>query len=311
MVSCAFVIRGTLGAKPAERKRGSSFLRAFRLSFRPMIPSPTIVRSKKRKRTVALHVEADGTLTVMAPMRTSLSWINAFIAQKTAWIARRQKAQAEKRQCPPLVLQDGCLIPFLGQELRVVVQTEPPLKRHRETLQGRGDPQRDQSPDNESSLLNMDCRAPQTGLAMTAIEGTPPAFPVTVPEGLSSQDLHAEIKTELTLWYKRQARHVFQQRAAAWAERMGVSPARLIVTAPKRRWGSCSAKDEIRLNWRLIMLPDELLDYVIVHELCHIPHKNHGKRFWKMVGDFIPQVSEKRQAIRKYDKSPFFLLFAE
>jgi len=298
----------------------------------------TIVRSPKRKRTVALHVEADGTLTVTAPLRTSLGWINAFIREKAGWIARRQKAQAEKRARPVLRLCDGCMVPYLGQELRITIQDRDNKKmasghkthrlRHCEgasaplAIQHTNDPHSPQWIERE-----LDCRAPKAGLAITIMDGyahngsltaeasdeetnPTPCIPVSLPANLPADLVHDELKTELVLWYKKQARHIFAERMAYWATQLKVSPSRLIITNPRRRWGSCNAKNEIRLNWRLIMATPEVLDYVIVHELCHIPHKNHGKRFWRLVGTFIPQVSEKRQVLRNWEKSPFSLLFA-
>lgn len=230
--------------------------------------APTIIRSKKRRRSVALRVEADGSLTVRAPMRVSLAWINAFVAAKAKWISRRQKAQATKRQQALPVLADGCLVPYLGQEAQVVVNGK----------------------DEDNPLTSY--------------------IRISLPEGLPADLLHDEIKTELTLWYKKQARKVFQERVNLWAGRMGLQAGRVIITAPKRRWGSCSAKNEIRLNWRLIMAPLDVLDYVIVHELAHITHKNHGPRFWALVAAFAPEMKEKRQALRMFDKSPHTLLFS-
>lgn len=257
---------GTLGAPARKHKGGVDFPVRTPYSIH-MIPPPTIIRSPKRKRTVALRVEADGSLVVQAPLRTSLSWIQDFIRQKAGWIARRQKAQAEKRARPAVHLCDGCLVPYLGADHRIVLH-----------------------PSVEENVPE-------------------PLIALDLPDDMTPECLHEEIKTELTLWYKRQARCVFAERMAHWAARLGVTPVRLVITAPRRRWGSCSAKDEIRLNWRLIMAPPELLDYVIVHELCHIPHKNHGKRFWAKVTTVIPDVSLRRQALRKWDKTPFSLLF--
>lgn len=264
-----FVMQGTLGGAAQKGKGGVDFLLQRSYPF-VMIPTPTIVRSSKRRRTVALHVEDDGSLTVQAPLRVSLGWIEAFIREKARWIERRRRIQVERKAAPKLRLTEGNTIPYLGRDLRLALA--------------------------------------ETGATTLCEESGTLTLPL--PRNLPPELLHDEIKTELTLWYKRQARRVFAERMDHWATQMGLRPARLSVTAPAKRWGSCSAKDDIRLNWRLILTTPDVLDYVIVHELAHIPHKNHGKRFWRLVERFIPDSKIKRQQLRKYEKSPFYTLFA-
>ncbi|MDD3182105.1 MAG: SprT family zinc-dependent metalloprotease [Alphaproteobacteria bacterium] len=256
-----------------------------------MIPSTTIIRSKKRKRTVALHVEADGSVIVTAPVRTSLSWINAFIVEKADWIARRRAAWQARQSTPPPVLADGCIAPFLGTELQVMIH-------------GHTNKQITSAPEPHPLCH---CAAPEG--AHGEDKPLTPCLCITLPNDVSPECWQAELKTELTLWYKKQARRVFAERMTYWAAQMAVSPSRLIITNPARRWGSCSVKDEIRLNWRLIMASPDILDYVIVHELCHIPHKNHGKRFWALVERFTPNAKKTRQQLRNFEKSPFQNLF--
>lgn len=111
-----------------------------------------------------------------------------------------------------------------------------------------------------------------------------------------------EIALALTLWYKKQARYILPKRCASWAKRMALMPQSVKVTSPKRQWGSCSADNVIRLNWRLIIMPEAIIDYVIVHELAHIKHKNHGSRFWNLVEAHIPNHKEKRATLRTWEK---------
>ncbi|MGE4350899.1 MAG: M48 family metallopeptidase [Bdellovibrionales bacterium] len=267
-----------------------------------MIPPPTIIRSKKRKRTVALSVEPDGSVVVNAPMRTSLSWINAFIVEKTAWIARRRAALAARQAQPPLRLQEDSLIPFLGKTLRLTLSAPVNLA---------STPPASTQSDDLITLLPL--REGRKGLGLFG-EGSSPSsnllyLPLPLPP--TPETLHDEIKTELTLWYKKQARRLFAERLAHWVKTVGFGPKRLSVTNPQKRWGSCSAKDEIRLNWRLIMASPEILDYVIVHELCHIPHKDHSKAFWGLVETFIPNAKKTRQQLRNFEKSAFLALFSK
>ncbi|MDD2325069.1 MAG: SprT family zinc-dependent metalloprotease [Alphaproteobacteria bacterium] len=230
-----------------------------------------LIRSPKRRRTVALEVQSDGTLKVTAPMRTSLAWINAFITEKAGWIARRQKAVRERTTRKPAPLAEGSLVPFMGHDLTLHLastdQNEPPSCWH----------------DKEKNELHLKLH---------------PALP--------PQALQAEIRTELALWAKKQARAHLQERLAFWAERMELAPTRLILTDPRKRWGSCNAKNEIRINWRVIMAAPEVIDYLLVHELAHIPHKNHGRAFWALVRQYIPDLAARRSTLHRFEKSAFF-----
>jgi len=110
-----------------------------------------------------------------------------------------------------------------------------------------------------------------------------------------------EARLEILLWHKKQARKIFRERTDSWAAHMGVKYRRLTPSNPRRLWGSCSAQDDIRLNWRLIMASPGLLDYVIVHELSHVVHKNHSKRFWNLVASIMPDWKGRRHELRKLD----------
>ena len=88
---------------------------------------------------------------------------------------------------------------------------------------------------------------------------------------------------KLVSWYKKRAAVILKERVESIAEKMQVSPGGVKITSAKTRWGSCSYTNHLNFTWRLIMCPPEVVDYVVVHELCHIIHKNHSKSFWNCV----------------------------
>lgn len=99
--------------------------------------------------------------------------------------------------------------------------------------------------------------------------------------------------------YRMAAGQVFQERAAFFAKIMGVDYGRVTVRDQKTRWGSCSAKGNLNFNWRLILAPGEVLDYVVVHELAHRREMNHSERFWRLVGDVLPDYEERRRWLKE------------
>jgi len=89
--------------------------------------------------------------------------------------------------------------------------------------------------------------------------------------------------------YRRQARDYFSKRASHYAERMGVAYDQIQVRNQRTKWGSCSTTGTIGLNWRLMMAPPEIVEYVVVHELAHLRESNHGEEFWSLVAEYDPE----------------------
>jgi hypothetical protein len=110
------------------------------------------------------------------------------------------------------------------------------------------------------------------------------------------------IKQKLTDWYKQQANSYLQQRTIELSNKTGLKPKSVEVKTYKARWGSCRITGEIQLNWKLIMAPAEVIDYVIIHELCHLKHHNHSVQFWGVVERFEPFYPTHKLWLREYGK---------
>lgn len=100
--------------------------------------------------------------------------------------------------------------------------------------------------------------------------------------------------------YKKKLRPVLEYRAAYYAGMMGVNYNRIAIRDQKTRWGSCSGKGNLNFNWKLILMPPEVLDYVVVHELAHRIEMNHSNRFWAQVERIIPDYRERRRWLKHY-----------
>ena len=101
-------------------------------------------------------------------------------------------------------------------------------------------------------------------------------------------------------FFKKKAKEILSQRVKSISDTMNVAPKRIRFTSTKSRWGSCSAASIVSFNWRLIMLPTKIIDYVIVHELSHIKHMDHSNRFWSEVSVYIPDYGILRKDLKRY-----------
>ncbi len=101
-----------------------------------------------------------------------------------------------------------------------------------------------------------------------------------------------KLKKLLVSWYRQKAEEHFQQRSQHFAADIGVAPSSIGVKTYKSRWGSCHHDGRIYYNWRLIMAPEWVIDYVVVHELCHLIHHNHSKLYWQTVEDIMPDYRQ-------------------
>ncbi len=101
-------------------------------------------------------------------------------------------------------------------------------------------------------------------------------------------------------WYREEARRVITERVRLWAALMDLTADRISVTGAVKRWGSCSGRANLSFAARLVMAPLEVVDYVVVHELAHVLHKNHGPHFWELVGSQIPDYALHRRWLAEH-----------
>jgi predicted metal-dependent hydrolase len=101
------------------------------------------------------------------------------------------------------------------------------------------------------------------------------------------------------LSYKKLAKEIAQKKLQYFNAFYNFNWKKVCIRNPKSRWGSCSQKGNLNFSYRLVFLPEELCDYIIIHELCHLEEFNHSAEFWGLVGKTIPDYGRRREAIRK------------
>ena len=129
--------------------------------------------------------------------------------------------------------------------------------------------------------------------------------PVTLKRGYLSVGLgpgdpdRESIRERLVDWYKTHALDWLQRRTAELAEVIGARPASVAVKSYKSRWGSCTSDGRITYNWKIIVAPPEIVDYVVVHELCHLLELNHSPAYWDLVRRVFPEYRDAKKWLRE------------
>lgn len=114
-----------------------------------------------------------------------------------------------------------------------------------------------------------------------------------MPPGLDSM----QIKAACIQIYKLEAEQFLTGRTLDFAAKMGVTPSNIKISSAKTRWGSCSAGKSINYAWRLLMAEDDVIDYVVVHELSHLMEMNHSSQFWTIVKKVLPDYKSRQQQL--------------
>ncbi len=243
-------------------------------------PLPYSWKRSARRRTVTITVHPEQGVVVHTPPAYSQTGVEKFLKEKSAWIAKHlRRMESDRAKRPRFRWVDGHPFPFRGRDypLRLVPNSE-----------------RDAVRLAEGHLVVEMTRDPGANgfLAASLAEPVNTAQPISNAE----QDAVAE---QVRGWFREQARLVIMARVAFFQRTIGVQPTRIRIRSQKRRWGSCSQRGSLNFNWCLILAPPEVMDYVIVHELCHLIEMNHSPRFWKLVAQVVPEHEERKAWLRE------------
>lgn len=216
--------------------------------------------TRSNRKTIGITIEKDGFIKVTSPYSVSINYINQLLIEKSSWI-QKKIYEIESRKSNEKV-------PKLYQdgEVFLYLGTEYKLKINR----------------------NYTLKKPYVKLEARSIL-------IDAPSSSTSE----EVKKAIRLWYIQQFKQISSERIKLYSKSIDVFPKKVVIKEQKTRWGSCSSRGNINLNWKLIMSPIEILDYVIIHELCHLIEMNHSRKFWNAVVNFCPQYKNCRAWLKQ------------
>jgi len=221
---------------------------------------PFILSRSTGRRTLTITIDEQADVGVASPFNMKDREIFDFVNEKARWILKKvNEAKKNKSILDQKEFAHGALFLFLGKK-HILNVKKGDVKRSRiifESLQG---------------------------------------WTITVPHQLSHQELKPQIKDKMLKWYRAQANEILGGRIFHYSRIMGVEPKKIGVRSQKRLWGCCDYNTQtIHLNWQIILSPMKVVDYIVVHELCHLTIPNHSKRFWKRLEKFMPDFQTYRR----------------
>ncbi|TDO92011.1 hypothetical protein DFR79_10837 [Halanaerobium saccharolyticum] len=221
-----------------------------------------IIRSSRK--TIGIIVNADQELIVRSPKRTSIRNIKNLLKEKENWILEKLAKMSEIKASPKdKEFISGETLYFLGKEYKLI-------------------------PIAEANIKSLEIELVEETLIIR--------FPVELED--NKEKRKTEIRGKLISWYRSQAKTKINELINIHKKYLDVEPNKIVIKKQKKRWGSCSGKKNLNFNWKIIMAPQKVIEYLVVHELVHLIHPNHSKDFWQTVAETIPDYEEKKEWLR-------------
>ncbi|HOX96017.1 MAG TPA: SprT family zinc-dependent metalloprotease [Candidatus Woesebacteria bacterium] len=218
-----------------------------------------IVRSKKILSNISIRITPERGVVVRAPFWTPNIIIDNFLKEKTNWIEKSlEKIKSQKNEKR---YQDGEKHLFFGKEYSLKIET-----------------------------VDTPGRCP--------IQIIDEEISIGIFRNTNQEESSKKIKDALLHWYLEKGIEVITERVNYYSEKIGVSYNRINLKKVTSIWGSCSPTNCLSFNRKLVMAPPEVVDYVIIHEVSHMVHRNHGKAFWNLVGNHDPEYQKHRKWLK-------------
>lgn len=225
-----------------------------------------LLKRSSARRSLSICVDAKARVLVSSPFRIAKSVIEAFLEEKAQWIHTKiGEARANQQILGEKLFDEGYQFLFLGEKFPIQVRV-------------------------------FDLRRPR-------FHFTGSEWLILLPQNIRDDRVARQkmIGKYLTAWYRKQAEEILGGRVFHYSRIMKLSPRNIVVRSQKRMWGCCHIKTQsIFLNWQIVMAPLDVLDYIVVHELCHLTVPNHSQRFWAEVRKYLPDFESAKAWLKSH-----------
>ena len=234
-----------------------------------------------RRKTISITVEPDQKVLVKAPDQVSREEIQHVVQKKAPWIIKKRRRLADQSATDVLGFTEGRQLWYQGKAYFLKIYKEENQKESKQ-----------EAAKKEAFVMEREREKRHGRVALLGEQ--------MIVYAESGQD--AEIRKHLLQWYYQQAGQWIAKLVANYSSFFEESVNRISIKDQKSLWGSCSSKRNMNFNWRLLMAPEPVCDYVIIHELCHLVHMNHSADFWHLVESICPAYLQYKKWLRENGK---------
>jgi predicted metal-dependent hydrolase len=219
------------------------------------------IRRSARRRTVSITVDSREEVVLLAPVGIPVDRLDRVVHRKARWIVGKLRRGASlPTALPRREFVSGETFRYLGRQYRLRVASEA------------------------------------SGRPSVSLRGA--WLRIGVPRGVKGSERAAAVQQALVRWYRLHAAERLPERVAVRSQKIGIKTPTILIREQTKRWASCDPKGVLRFNWRIIQASMRLVDYVVVHELVHLSHREHTRDFWSVLGKVMPDYEHRRAALR-------------
>ncbi|MCE5220308.1 MAG: M48 family metallopeptidase [Clostridium sp.] len=235
----------------------------------------------RKRKTISIKVEENGQVIVSAPLRINKEYILKIVQNKADWILKKQDKVNEKSSKKiTREITEGSTFMYLGEEYPLNLIFDESKKNIIVELSK-------EAYDKPIKYITSNIKIKSENKSEREFFERQRFIIYT-----NTMDIE-KIKVAFEKWYRAETLKIVTKRIDYYADNFKDKVTNIRVKEQKRRWASCTGKNAILFNWRISMARADVLDYIVVHEMCHMDHRNHSKYFWNRVEEIMPNYREK------------------